>query len=140
MNQMREDLIAPCGMNCRCCSAFQRVKNSCLGCRNEKTITYATKGSRECIIKTCPKNQEGTQFCFNCDAFPCRRLNDLNKRYQAKYHMNFIQNLIFIKENGVAAFLENEEERWKCPECGSVMCVHKHQCNRCGVKIMDQHR
>jgi hypothetical protein len=35
-------LIAPCGMNCRICAAFLRVKNKCLGCRGsdlQKPIT-----------------------------------------------------------------------------------------------------
>jgi len=29
-----------------------------------------------------------------------------------------IDNLNFIKENGIAKFLKDQEKTWKCPDCG----------------------
>jgi len=45
------------------------------------------------------------RFCFECNNFPCKRLKALDKRYRMKYHMSMIDNLNFIKENGLEAFL-----------------------------------
>lgn len=132
MNKIREEFIAPCGMNCRLCMANQREKKQCKGCRSESDIKYKTKGCVSCIIKNCPiirSNKSG--FCFECDKFPCHRLKQLDKRYRTKYHMSMIENLQNIKQFGMAAFLQNEEIRWTCKECGNIVCVHKFICIIC---------
>ena len=46
--------------------------------------------------------------------------------------MSMIDNLEFIRENGIRRFLEKEEEKWKCPECGAVICCHNGICFGCG--------
>ena len=43
MSEMHPDLVAPCGMNCRLCHAYQREMNHCNGCRNELDIAYRIK-------------------------------------------------------------------------------------------------
>jgi hypothetical protein len=132
MNEMRAELIAPCGMNCRLCYAYQREKKKCSGCRNESDIKYKTKGCTSCIIKNCPtiKNND-SGFCYECDKFPCQRLKQLDKRYRTKYHMSMLENLEAIKEYGLDAFLQQEEKRWTCSECGSLVSVHKEACLKC---------
>jgi hypothetical protein len=138
MNEMRKELIAPCGMNCRLCIGYQREKNKCSGCRNEIDIRYVTKGCVSCIIKNCPEIKKSqTGFCFECDKMPCRRLKQLDKRYKTKYHMSMLENLINIKEQGIDKFLENEEMRWKCPKCGNVVSVHRAACTKCNEKIFE---
>ena len=52
------------------------------------------------------------RFCFDCEAYPCKMLKSLDKRYGTKYHMSMIENLNYIKVNkvnGVEKFLELEE-------------------------------
>ena len=44
-----------------------------------------------------------------------------------------IENLEYIKKDGIWRFLEKEEERWKCPECGAVVCCHNGICYNCGL-------
>lgn len=130
MNEMKEALIAPCGMNCRLCMAYQREKNHCRGCRSDCCIAYKTTGG--CIIKNCPVIQNNKSgFCYECVKFPCKRLKQLDKRYRTKYHMSMIENLVTIKEQGVEAFLQSEEKRWTCCVCGSIVCVHKEACLKC---------
>lgn len=138
MNEMRKELIAPCGMNCRLCIGYQREKNKCSGCRNEVDIRYVTKGSISCVIKNCPEIKKSqTGFCYECDKMPCKRLKQLDKRYKTKYHMSMLENLINIKEQGIDKFLENEEKRWKCPKCGNVVSVHRASCVKCNEKIFE---
>ena len=135
---MREDLIAPCGMNCRLCISYQRTKNSCKGCRNMDEIIYVTKGSRLCVIKHCPNLKNESKYCYECDIFPCKRLKDLDKRYRTKYHMSMIENLVNICNDGMPLFLEKEEQRWKCPQCSTIVCVHKRNCLTCGSLIFEK--
>ena len=133
---MQEILIAPCGMNCALCSSYLSMKNDlrktgimktyCAGCRPR---------GKNCAFmkKSCQLLGEGkVQFCFECADFPCRRLKALDKRYTTKYHMSMIENLTCIKENGMANFLRQQEEKWKCPECGAVICCHNGTCYTCG--------
>jgi predicted RNA-binding Zn-ribbon protein involved in translation (DUF1610 family) len=42
-----------------------------------------------------------------------------------------MENLVFIQENGIDAFLENEEKRWNCPKCGNIVSVHYDVCKKC---------
>ncbi|HEY5557952.1 DUF3795 domain-containing protein [Acetobacterium sp.] len=109
MSEMRAELIAPCGMNCRLCMAYQREKKQCKGCNSNSG--YKTNSCLKCIIKNCPTIQNnGSGFCYECDKFPCARLKQLDKRYRTKYHMSMIENLKFIKNNGIDAFLQQEEK------------------------------
>jgi hypothetical protein len=43
-----------------------------------------------------------------------------------------LENLRFIREAGMAAFLERERKQWTCSACGGVICVHTGVCGGCG--------
>jgi uncharacterized OB-fold protein len=46
--------------------------------------------------------------------------------------MSMIDNLNFIKENGMEKFLNSQEEKYRCDQCGAVICVHTDKCYECG--------
>lgn len=131
---MEKNLIAPCGMNCNLCYGYQREKNQCKGCNAD--IASMPNYCQKCIIRNCEiiKNSQ-SGFCFDCEKYPCRRLRDLDKRYRTKYDMSMLNNLQTIKEKGLDAFVNLEAERWKCPQCGSIICVHHKACSKCNYKI-----
>jgi hypothetical protein len=123
-------MIAPCGMNCGTCIAYLREKNRCSGCRVSSANKSITR--QNCIIKNCIYLvNTTTNFCYDCDKFPCRRLQQLDKRYRTKYRTSFIQNLETIKEMGIETFLINESARWTCPDCGSTLSCHRDNCLIC---------
>ena len=128
-------LIAPCGMNCRLCVAYQREKNRCPGCR--ETSINNPKTRFWCKIKRCRKLARGKRWCYQCGEFPCEALRHLDKRYRTKYHMSMTENLQNIKRLGVKKFVENEKARWACAQCGGMVCVHKGCCIAC-AKIQQQ--
>lgn len=129
-NAIRTTLIAPCGMNCRLCRAYIRDKKTCPGCRGDDSLK--SKACLMCKIKNCDKIASGrVKYCFSCDSFPCGRLNHLDKRYRTKYGMSMIDNLKFIKKSGIRRFVRNEKEKWSCPKCGELICVHKPNCHSC---------
>jgi len=125
-------LIAPCGMNCAICLGYLREKNRCPGCRGD--ADRLPTSCRRCIIRNCETmrtNESG--FCYECAKYPCKRLKALDKRYRTKYGMSMLDNLAFIRDNGLAAFVAKESERWRCPGCRGVICVHRHRCLTCGA-------
>ena len=80
------------------------------------------------------------RFCYECEAFPCKRLNSLDKRYRTKYHMSMIENLECIQEHGLEQYLEREEEKWRCPECGAVICCHNGLCLNCNLDTLRRNK
>ena len=45
--------------------------------------------------------------------------------------MSMIENLNVIKSKGVEEFLKVQEEKWRCPKCGGVICCHNGLCFFC---------
>ena len=131
---MRTILIAPCGMNCYLCRAYRPDKKyvkPCPGCRADDD--HKSRSCVTCRIKNCDKIvQDGIKFCFSCEIYPCALLRHLDKRYRTKYEMSMIENLERIKTNGIRQFIQAEKDKWKCPNCGETICVHKPQCLSCG--------
>ncbi len=138
------ELIAPCGMNCSICSRYLARKHDirrkgvsmsyCTGCRpRDKRCAFLKK---RCDLLL---NHE-VQFCYECDTFPCGDLERIDKRYQREYRTSFIENLIFIKQHSLAAFIEHESEKWGCAQCGGVLCCHNGICFSCSVESLRMKR
>jgi hypothetical protein len=136
-SEMMERLIAPCGMNCGLCIAYQAKKYDldkqgfnrkyCPGCLPRGENCTHMKDKCETVGKGL------IRFCYECKDFPCKRLKGLDKRYRTKYHMSMIENLKFISEHGMKLFLEREEAKWRCPECGATICCHNGLCLSCDL-------
>jgi hypothetical protein len=123
-------LIAPCGMNCGICVAHLRLKNVCPGCRIKDPSKPKTR--YDCSLSNCTLlSASDSGFCYDCGEYPCKHLKHLDKRYRTKYSMSMIENLNNIKRLGLNKFLQNEQERWRCHECGGVICVHRGFCLAC---------
>ena len=128
---IKSTLIAPCGMNCRLCRAYVRERKACPGCYGNDDLK--SKSTAMCGIKNCEMLKAGkSTYCFECEKFPCPKLNHLDKRYRTKYGMSMIDNLKMIHEVGIMAFIRNEKLRWVCHECGDLMCVQIPTCLTCG--------
>lgn len=125
------ELIAPCGMNCGLCMGYVRGKNRCLGCRAGDE--GKAKSCLACTIRNCEVLQSGdSDFCGDCSTFPCPRLKRLDLRYRTKYRMSMLDNLQAIRDVGIEEFVVSERERWACPACGGLQCVHASECVYCG--------
>jgi len=132
--KFEKELIAPCGMNCGICLGFfgyavngRKRKVACIGCRaKDKACTFVKKDCKKLLNKE-------IEYCFDCNVFPCEKLKKLDNRYRTKYEMSMIENLEYIQKNGIDEFVKKERERWKCPKCGGVICVHDKRCYSCEV-------
>ncbi len=127
---IKPEHIAPCGMNCALCQAFQRQKRTCPGCSGDDT--NKPRSCRSCIIRNCPTIQKNSShFCYECEEMPCKRLKQLDTRYRTKYGMSMIANLTEIQEKGIDAFLLHQTEIYTCQTCGKLLCVHGSRCLTC---------
>jgi hypothetical protein len=134
-NRFTSDLVAPCGMNCGLCKAYLAYTHGipmkrgkvthCAGCLPRAKYCYLKRG-----CKKLGKNQ--IQSCSQCDTIPCKQLAHLDKRYRERFSMSMIENLRMIKVEGLDLFLKKQEERYRCPNCGDVVCVHDGKCYSCG--------
>jgi hypothetical protein len=132
------DLIAPCGMNCAICASYLALVNDvknrgvkmpyCAGCRpRDKKCAF--------LKKRCSKLLNGeVAFCYECPSFPCESLRTLDDRYKSRYRMSMIDNLSYIKEHGMHSFLEEQAKKWKCPNCGEMICCHNGICFNCELE------
>jgi len=129
-------MIAACGINCGTCMAFLRVKNRCLGCRVD--FDSKRKTCLQCRIRNCEMlTKTKSEFCYECQLFPCMKMVHINKRYRKRYRANLIQNLNTIKTNGMDIFLKSEEIKWTCPNCGATLSVHRNNCLKCSYECKD---
>jgi len=125
-------LVACCGNYCGTCIAFfgytmsgKKRKHSCDGC-------WSRDGLCAFIKKKCRKlATEQIRYCFECSDFPCDALETLDERYREKYGLSVVENLEYIQRNGMDEFLKREQEKWTCPTCGGVVCMHTKRCYTC---------
>ena len=135
---MREELIAPCGMDCVVCSSYLALKNDvrakgvrmayCKGCRPRDKKCAFLKKKCELLLKN------KVRFCYECEEFPCENLEHIDKRYQTFFRMSLIDNLKLIKKHGLTKFLESQKKKWQCPNCGEVICCHNGICFSCDLE------
>jgi len=140
---MEEKLVAPCGMNCAICVSYLAMKNDLKNKGFQKKYCEGCLAcSNSCSIKrNCMKLRKGlVRFCFECGEYPCEKLKALDKRYRNKYHMSMLENLEFIRKHGVDKFLEKEEDKWRCPECGGTVCCHNGLCLNCSLETLKQNK
>ena len=137
-DKFTENLIAACGMNCRICIGYfgytvsgKRRKMKCIGCKpRDKSCAF--------LKKYCKKlTKKEVDYCYECSDFPCFHLEKIDKLYRERYNMSMIENLEYIRDNGVDEFLMQQEKKYQCPECGGVICVHNKKCYSCDSIIQD---
>ncbi len=131
------ELVAPCGMNCAICRGYIAYTHGIP--RVSGKITYCAgcvHRAKNCYIKrNCKKlTKHEIHSCSECDKMPCEKLAHLDKRYRERYGMSMVENLKLLKEKGMDELLKNQSEKFTCPSCGDVICVHDAKCFSCGYK------
>jgi hypothetical protein len=124
---LTSDLIAPCGMNCGVCSMFLREKKPCKGCLPSP---LSAKPHPQCQIRACVQEKNHIR-CIECAAFPCDRLQTLDRRYQTNYGVSLCKNLADFSDLGAVLFVHSESLKWECPHCHSRLSVHNATCLQC---------
>lgn len=128
----KAELISRCGINCRTCVGFFGYKlngerqEPCGGCMTkEKSCGFVTNYCKR------RSDKDETRYCFECPDFPCENFRRIDEYYSGKYGVSLVENFVHIKSKGMEDFLRSEREKWSCPACGGVICVHTRRCYAC---------
>ncbi|MEK8193793.1 DUF3795 domain-containing protein [Clostridioides difficile] len=126
-------MFAPCGMNCMVCYKHCYHKKPCAGCLNSDI--GKPEHCRKCKIKDCV-HEKGISYCYECSEYPCKLIKNLEKSYNTRYRASLVANSLFVKENGLKAFMVQQKETFTCPICDGIISIHDSECSECqwGIK------
>jgi hypothetical protein len=113
----------------------RKAEIRCLGCKSQVVFI----GCSKCLIRTCAMKKAGLETCLECRSYPCWRfrLTGLARRImrldRKLLHLGTITpNQEAIRRQGVKVWLEEQEQRWKCPLCGRRLSWYRPACPECG--------
>ncbi len=125
-----------CGLYCGACPIMLNTKaglgsEQCYGCKSEQPTGYCAV----CGIKACARGK-GYEFCNECSEYSTcalmqKFLNDANWPYQQMVS----NNMESIQRNGLPKWLEAQEQRWRCPNCGTSHSWWDETCPQCGHAV-----
>ncbi len=158
---MNKELMGPCGLYCGVCAIYiadrdnnlkfkERLVNlykggvpgkgtlpgsealtvediTCSGCMSGHLFKYC----QICEIRDCTQ-KKGYAGCHECSEFPCALIENFPMTVGKKVILRAIPR---IREVGVDRFIEEEEARYYCPECGNRVFRGVVRCNRCKTTL-----
>jgi hypothetical protein len=153
--EINAKLLAPCGLYCGVCAVFcatednnekfrerllgvykGKLPNSenltvedirCEGCLSEQPFLYC----KACPIRECSKSK-GYTGCHECDDFPCPYVEQFPIPLGKKVMMRAIP---YWRQVGTERFVDEEQARHLCPECGHKLFRGAKRCNQCKVEV-----
>ena len=146
--EVKKEWLAPCGLYCGVCAVLiadrddnEKFKSkllgvyclssteqvSCKGCLSDHRFVLC----EACPIRVCcaEKDIEG---CHQCDDWPCEYIENFGYPVGKKVMMRAIPTW---REHGTEKWVEMEEERYHCPECGYVLFRGARRCRGCGIDV-----
>ena len=153
--RINPDCAAPCGLYCGVCAILYASRDDnlklkeklvelykdrlpggdrlsvqdirCKGCLSEEPFVYC----KQCDIKTCTKSK-GYAGCHECADFPCSLVEEFPMPVGKKVILRAIPHW---REVGTEKWIEDEESRYHCPECGHKLFRGARRCNRCTREV-----
>ena len=154
-------LVAPCGLYCGVCAVYMADRDNnlkfkerlvdvykgnilgkgkladsenlsvedikCSGCLSDDIFMYCER----CEIKNCTR-EKGYTGCHQCDEFPCKHIENFPMTVGKKVILRAVP---YWREVGTGKFIEDEEARYLCPECGNRLFRGAVKCNKCKAEL-----
>ncbi len=158
--KVNPDFVSPCGLYCGVCAIYMAHRDNnqkfkerlvslykgeaqkgtlpnsenltagdirCRGCLSDDLFMHC----KQCEIRDC--NQEkGYSGCHECDEFPCQYIEKFPMTVGKKVILRAIP---YWKEVGTEKWIQDEESRYVCPECGNKVFRGAVRCNQCKMKL-----
>jgi hypothetical protein len=158
-DQNKRKLAAPCGLYCGACSTYIARKRDdkaalnavakrvaerrgwvikpeedlvCDGCLSSQLAIFC----RQCAMRDCALEKGITQ-CAQCSEFPCRTITNFNNDGRP-HHGEVLANVCRQQEIGIDAWLEEQEKRWCCSNCGYAIEWYETKCPQCTSTLPEQ--
>jgi len=159
--KVNPEFIAPCGLYCGVCAIHiadrdnntkfkERLVNlyqgniqgkgvlpnsdtlsvddiKCRGCLSEERFMHC----RQCEIRDCIQ-KKGYTGCHQCDDFPCQYIDNFSMTVGKKVMLRAIPHW---RKVGTQAWIQDEEARYVCPECGNKVFRGVVKCNKCKAEL-----
>ena len=140
-------LAAPCGLYCGVCSVYVADTNNdiglkekiapvygvtveelqCDGCNSDRLFKYC----RTCSIRDCV-TQKGFEGCYQCRDFPCKFTEAFPTEAGRKIMSQAISRW---RELGTEKWVEEENKRYRCPQCGAGLLRGARRCRNCRNQV-----
>lgn len=155
------DFVAPCGLYCGVCAIYmahrddnQKLKGKlvglykggvpgkgtlpgsetlsiekirCQGCLSDDRFLHC----QQCLIRECTQ-KKGYTGCHQCDEFPCHHIEHFPMTIGKKVMLRVIP---YWRKVGTEKWIQDEEARYYCPECGNKVFRGVVTCNQCYAKL-----
>ena len=152
MVEVKKELLSPCGLYCGVCRVYFAHRNNDIKFKQELLPIYKAYGAKNvddiactgclsdgiifpfcqsCAIKDCIKDK-GIEGCRQCDEFPCDIIANWPSAPGKKI---ILRNIPAWRELGTEKWVEQVENRYKCPECGNQLFRGVTNCNKCNVAV-----
>lgn len=126
-NQNIWNLVAPCGLYCRECTAF--LNRECRGCRSNKGLSKEYR--KYCKIYECSHGKK-IRICLECKEFPCEFFDFFKAETleSSSWFLDIWSNMKQIKQMSLANFLK-KKENWlrKRKQCAGKRGIE--YCDEC---------
>ncbi|MDR3557074.1 MAG: DUF3795 domain-containing protein [Syntrophobacteraceae bacterium] len=99
----------------------------CGGCLSDELFMHC----RQCEIRDCT-GKRGYEGCHECNEFPCRHIEDFPMTVGKKVILRAIPHW---REVGTEKWMEDEEARHTCSQCGNKVFRGATRCNRCKAEM-----
>ncbi len=99
----------------------------CSGCASDNLFMHC----KQCDIRDCIK-EKGYEGCHQCNAFPCKYIENFSMAVGKKV---ILRSVPYRKKYGTKKWIEDEEARYFCPECGNKVFRGVVKCNKCKASL-----
>lgn len=143
--EVNSDWAAPCGLYCGVCGILYATRDGnekfrerlatvynlpaeeiqCEGCLAEGGKVF--KYCQVCPIKSCASGR-GHEGCHQCEEFPCALIDQFPMPVGKRVILRAVPRW---REVGTERWIEEEEERYRCPSCGAELFRGAKRCREC---------
>lgn len=155
MKKVRSEYVAPCGLYCGVCRIRYATEEKdleylkrltkiykrrfpeiasvspdelwCDGCLSTRKFVFC----KECSIRDCTQ-RKGYQGCHECNDFPCDLVDEFPMPVGKKV---ILRTIPYWREHGTEAWIQGEDERYRCTKCGSRLFRGARQCEYCQLSV-----
>ncbi len=99
----------------------------CRGCLSDDLFMHC----KQCEIRECVQ-KKSYSGCHECDEFPCKLIENFSMSVGKKV---ILRSVPYRRLFGTEKWVQDEESRYVCPECGNVLFRGVTRCNRCKVRL-----
>jgi hypothetical protein len=159
--KINPDFASPCGLYCGVCAIYiahrdnnQKLKEGlvrlymggtdgkgtlpnsenlttddiqCKGCLSDVKFMHC----QQCEIRRCAQ-EKGYAGCHECDLFPCQHIENFPMTIGKKV---ILRSVPHRRNVGTDKWIQDEEARYICPECGNKVFRGVIKCNHCKAKL-----